>query len=132
MCEAAKILGRSPTWMTERAQASDIIKKHLSKLVELRIDRAEQAADRLLAKDNATMVIFILKTLGRKRGYVEHAPKDEVDYSGLEALGRFFQPFVKAPPTQPQANDSDTKHIAEEPGKTSPEEKAPPSFQSDF
>lgn len=46
---------------------------------ELRLDLAENALDRAVAQGEAWAVCFLLKTIGRRRGYVE---RQEVEHSG--------------------------------------------------
>jgi hypothetical protein len=87
---AARILNMSSAWITVRCQNSQKLQDHCIQLIEDRIDRAEQALDRLIEDDNPTACIFALKTKGRKRGYVEHAPIEDVDSGKLKVLSDFF------------------------------------------
>jgi hypothetical protein len=65
--------------------------KKEKKTMDERLDDAEKSLDILINVDrNPVAIIFFLKTQGRKRGYVEHAPEDKVDLEKLIALKDFF------------------------------------------
>ena len=104
---AAQMLEKSPAWMTKRKKDSLEIQEHCEWLVEQRIDRAEQALDSLIASKNTTAVLFFLKTIGRKRGYVEHAPAESVDSEKLKVLSDFFSSIGAGYSRQPVAIASD-------------------------
>ncbi len=89
--DAARLLDKSDGWMSERCTASEMIQAHLRKIGEARLDEYEKALDDLRDKKNPTSIIFYLKTKGRHRGYIEHAPIEDVDAGKLKVLGEFFQ-----------------------------------------
>jgi len=95
--EAARILQIERATLCERIKASPNLQAHLKQMIEDRIDRAERALDALLADDNTTAVIFTLKTIGRSRGYIEHAPTEEIDTAKLAALSQFFSSVNSKP-----------------------------------
>jgi hypothetical protein len=51
-------------------------RKHADKCRERRIDFAESKLDRLIEQENPTAILFLLKTIGSKRGYSE---RQEID-----------------------------------------------------
>ncbi len=98
---AAKMLQKSGGWMSERCKDDPIVNEHLKNISEERVDKYEQALDELRDELNPTAILFYLKTKGRSRGYVEHAPQSEVDFKQLEAISDFFGAIAKASETQP-------------------------------
>lgn len=86
---AAELLDKSPSYISQVIK-DPVIKAHLEELTEKRVDKYEIALDDLRIKGNTTAIIFFLKTKGRHRGYIEHAPEESVDSSKLKELGDFF------------------------------------------
>lgn len=107
---AARILQKSSAWMTARCKGNEVIQAHIKQVAEDLVDSYEVALGDLRDKRNATSVIFFLKTKGRHRGYVEHAPIEEMDTGKLKVLSDFFSAIGKASsarriPTQDGAKD---------------------------
>lgn len=98
---AARMLDKCPAWMSERCKDPEVI-EHLRKVEDERLDRYEEALDKLMTDGNTTAIIFYLKTKGRGRGYIEHAPSEHVSTAQLSALRDFFSAVPKREP-QPQA-----------------------------
>jgi hypothetical protein len=63
-------------------------RNHAEKCRERRIDFAESKLDRLIDQENPTAILFLLKTIGAKRGYTE---RQELD---LTTKGESMQPAV--------------------------------------
>lgn len=113
--EAAKILNIHRSVVCERVAANPEIKKLCEQLIEDRIDRAEQALDRLLKDNNTTAVIFTLKTLGHRRGWIERAPMEDVDTGKLKTLSDFFSSISSKPRTIVQAPEAPIASTVDEP-----------------
>jgi hypothetical protein len=88
--EAAKLLGVSRVALNKRINTRPELKQVVIDLIEVRLDRYEKALDDLRDAKNSTAVIFYLKTLGRHRGYVEHAPLEEMNTAKLNAYKEMF------------------------------------------
>ena len=114
---AAKLLDKSPAWMSEKVK-EPAIKEHLSQVSEERIDKYESALDSLRDLKNPTSILFFLKTKGRSRGYVEHAPIEETDPSRFKALTEFFSAFGKAPEKRPAPKSDEPASPDSSPVKT--------------
>ena len=54
-------------------------REHAEKCRERRLDFAESKLDSLINQENPTAIIFLLKTIGKSRGYVE---KQEIETTG--------------------------------------------------
>jgi len=121
---AAKALDKSAAWMAERCKIPEIA-EHLKKVEEERLDEYEDALDKLMVDGNTTAVIFYLKTKGRHRGYVEHAPTAEINLQHFSALKEFFssipskpQEIAQAQPPSQTTGGSDRQQ-SQEPQSTS-------------
>jgi len=69
---AAK-LGYSRSYISERINANERLKKLQYEVEEEMLDKAEQALQfHILEEKNLTALIFYLKTKGRRRGYSEY------------------------------------------------------------
>ena len=60
---------------------------HAEQCRERRIDFAESKLDRLIDQENPTAILFLLKTIGHKRGYTE---RQELD---LTSKGESIKPI---------------------------------------
>ncbi len=116
---AAKMLQKSGGWMTGRCKDDPIIQEHLRSITEERVDQYEVALDELRDELNPTAIIFYLKTKGRSRGYVEHAPQSEVDLHQLESISSFFGAIAKASEKPPESKSNVQASPAVSPVKTS-------------
>lgn len=84
----AKKLGVDPSTIRRRLRAEPKLREVRDELVESFVDLAETKLRQLVRKGNLGAVIFVCKTLGRSRGYVE---RQEVDMPTVEPI-RFYLP----------------------------------------
>ena len=68
---AARALGMSTGWMSERIRDSPYLQSVIAEAREHRLDEAEKALSNLVRKEELGSVCFTLKTIGKSRGYVE-------------------------------------------------------------
>lgn len=73
---AAKSLGCSPSTIYERMAESPSVKKAREDCQEVIIDLAESALISAIKRGEAWAVSLALKTIGRRRGYGDHAELD--------------------------------------------------------
>jgi hypothetical protein len=67
-------------------------RQHAEKCRERRLDFAEHKLDRLVEQENPTAILFLLKTIGKSRGYSE---KQEIDLTSKgESLIRQPRPLI--------------------------------------
>lgn len=76
MTFAADHLGITYTWIHKRISESLYLQEAMEYVREKRIDKAEDHLDKLVEKGNVTALIFFLKTIGKKRGYIEGEVKE--------------------------------------------------------
>ena len=70
---AAEQVGLKGSTITERVQKSPYLQEAVHESRENRLDRAEKSLSRLVDQDNLGAICFILKTLGKSRGYQENS-----------------------------------------------------------
>lgn len=70
---AAEQVGLDGSTVTERVQKSPYLQKVVAESREKRLDVAEKNLSRLVGQDNLGAICFILKTLGKSRGYQENS-----------------------------------------------------------
>jgi hypothetical protein len=128
---AARKLRVEPSTIRRRLKAEPKLREVRDELVESFVDLAETKLRQLVRKGNLGAVIFVCKTLGRSRGYVE---RQEVDMANVEPI-RFYLPkkvpipddevlaTYKATPTCDDAG-TPTGTMGEIEGKSDPD--APP------
>ncbi len=82
---AAEMLGCSPGLVCLRIKESPYLQAVVYDAREKRIDLAEKALSRLIEQDDTTAILFLLKTIGKKRGYEQEVQKvvDAKDYLDL-------------------------------------------------
>lgn len=68
---AAQLIGCDPSTVHRRVNASPALQQLVSDLTDRRLDTAELALDAAIGRGEGWAVCFFLKTMGKKRGYVE-------------------------------------------------------------
>lgn len=86
----AEILGIAKSTLTERIQRSPYLKEVLDNCKEKRIDIAELYLSELTEEKNLNSITFLLKTLGKKRGYVENT-EVSVDPETMNSFNALMQ-----------------------------------------
>lgn len=129
---AADMLDKSAAWMSERCTSSAMIQAHLKWLGERKLDRYEGALDDLMEKKNPTSIIFFLKTRGRGRGYIEHAPIEDVDTGKLKVLGDFFASIGAKYRTLPTTTPEEPKGLDSSREKNADQDSSDSSRRSHF
>lgn len=85
--DAAKKLGYSVDHLRDRIARSELLKKTVESARESLIDMAESALVGLIQSGDTQAVLFTLKTLGRKRGFVtEDKPSVVVHNTNTNAV----------------------------------------------
>lgn len=69
---AAKLLKCSPVTIYNRRDSSPAVRAVLERERGILIDEAENAIKRLVKADNVQAATFVLKTVGKGRGWTEH------------------------------------------------------------
>lgn len=80
---AAQLIGCDPSTIHRRINASPALQQLVSDLTDRRLDTAELALDGAIARGEGWAVCFFLKTMGKKRGYVERQEVTGFDGSDL-------------------------------------------------
>ncbi len=80
---AADRLGVPRSTLYRRIKQSKRLQEVLEECREVLIDEAEAALTRRVRQGHMSAVTFVLKTLGKNRGYVE---RQEIEHSGLHEL----------------------------------------------
>ncbi len=75
----AKTFGVSRTAIYKRIESSETLKKAITEARDTMLDNVERTLYDQAVDGNMTAVIFMLKTQGKKRGYVE---RQEIQHSG--------------------------------------------------
>lgn len=95
--EAAKILGVTRQTLNQRINETPALKDLCGNLIEVRLDKYERALDDLRDSKNATAILFYLKTIGRHRGFIEHAPIEDMNTAKLNAYREMFAAIGSKP-----------------------------------
>lgn len=82
--ETAALLGVSRKWLFSRIKRDEDLQAMMEDAIELILDRAENALERLVEQGDVRAIKFTLETKGRKRGYG----------SALELLGNISKPIT--------------------------------------
>jgi hypothetical protein len=115
LTQAGAILNKSRSWMSERCKDDPIIQAHLKQVIELTLDKYEDALTTLRKNGDKTAIIFYLKTKGRHRGYIEHAPMEQVDVSKFKAMREVFEAVSQCHQSAPVAPQKQEVSIPVEP-----------------
>lgn len=107
--DVARYLKLDPSWIHERIHRNPDLVKAVEMAKEQMVDSAMKSLMDCINDKKETSIIFTLKTLGRNRGFVEHAPLEQVDVSKLKALGDFFAALSPKPQTQHDQGSNDPK-----------------------
>jgi len=95
--DAAKILGVQRPSLHKRIQKVPELKQVCAELIEVRLDKYERALDDLRDSKNPTAILFYLKTIGRHRGFIEHAPLEDMNTAKLNAYREMFAAIGSKP-----------------------------------
>lgn len=80
---AAQLIGCDPNTIRRRVAGSPALQQLISDLTDRRLDTAELALDSAIGRGEGWAVCFFLKTMGKKRGYVERQEVTGFDGSDL-------------------------------------------------
>lgn len=80
---AAQLVGCEPITIRRRVKASPLLTQLVEDLTDRRLDKAELALDKAIGKGEGWAVCFFLKTMGKKRGYVERVEQTGADGGDL-------------------------------------------------
>jgi hypothetical protein len=93
---AAAWLGMSRTQLEARIAGSERLQECIADIRELRVDIAETQLDALVLAGSDKAAIFVLKTLGKQRGYAESKEVKHTHNMTLEAANEMASKFRKA------------------------------------
>lgn len=85
---AAERLNCSPSLLTRRIQESPYLAAVRDDARERRIDNAERVLDEIIESKDTVATIFLLKTLGKERGYHQEERKPATANEIAEAVNR--------------------------------------------
>lgn len=77
---AAKLLGCSPTAIYKRRDNNPVIRAVIETHRGLLVDEAEESIRKLVGENNPQATIYVLKTLGKRRGWSESPEKLELPF----------------------------------------------------
>lgn len=81
---AAERLGCNPSLIWDRAKAEPEVQAAIDQAREKVLDLAESGLIRALTEQEAWAIAFALKTIGKKRGYVERIEQTGADGKDIE------------------------------------------------
>lgn len=90
MSQAARSLGCTVTTICKYRDKYPEIKQAIDEEMEERIDKTETKLLQAIDEGNITAIIFFLKTMGKKRGYIERQELDLKGYIKIEDLLNAF------------------------------------------
>lgn len=96
MLYASYDLGQSRSLVSGRVQQSPYLQAVVAECVEARLDNAEKSLMSLIEEKDLGSVCFLLKTIGKKRGYSEQKSQEEQDPEVLKSLANYYETLNRA------------------------------------